>query len=93
MRATGIAATTAFCAPALAACQADGSEQDRVASAFVSAAIRLGRELPAESAEHADPTERAERAPYPGPSRAPYIGRHRRGITVRLGAERQAAQP
>jgi hypothetical protein len=81
--ATNIAAATAFSAPPLVGCQADASEQEQIASAFVSAAIRLGRDLPA---------ERAERPPYTGPALRPYIGRHRRGATVRSGAELQAAQ-
>lgn len=90
MRATdiaaNIAAATAFSAPPLVGCQADASEQEQIASAFVSAAIRLGRDLPTE------PTERAERPPYTGPALRPYIGRHRRGATVRSGTELQAAQ-
>ena len=71
MRATGIAA------PPAVTCRADGSEQQRVARAFVAAAIRLGALLP---------TERDALPP-------PYRGRHRRSITARLDAPCQAAQP
>lgn len=86
MHATGIAASTAFSAaafpaPVLVACRADGSEQEQIASAFVSAAIRLGRDLPADSADS------AERA-----ARPPYIGRHRRTITARPGSDLQAVR-
>jgi hypothetical protein len=80
MRATDIAAAPAVSVTAPVDCQADVSEQEQVASAFVAAAIRLGRELP------------TERAPHIGPALAPYIGRHRRSFTVRLGAEVQAVR-
>ena len=92
MRATGIAATAfpaaapvSVRAPAsaLAACRPDGSEHEQVASAFVSAAIRLGHDLP---------TESAERQPSIDLDRPPYIGRHRRTRIVRLGADLQVAQ-
>ena len=61
--------------PAAFACRADGSDQERVASAFVSAAIRLGPALPTEHA-----------------ARSPYIGRHRRTVTVRPDADCQAGR-
>jgi len=91
MNATGIAASTtfsatAFPAPVLVACRADGSEQELIASAFVSAAIRLGRELPTDSAESAG------RPPHISAARPPYIGRHRRTITARSGSDLQAVR-
>lgn len=92
MRATGIAA-----APAPAACLGDFSDQQRVAQAFVAAAIRLGRvSWPSEiRVPTPDATDAAlQYLPEPDPAPSPsYRGRHRRSITASLTASCQAARP
>ena len=98
MRSSGIAALGAT----TTACRTDASDQDRVASAFITAALRLAPVPlpPAERdgvlpAEHVQmlPTELDSVAPVGrAPISAPYQGRHRRRVADRLDFSCQAAR-
>jgi hypothetical protein len=74
MRGSGIAALGAT-----TACRTDASDQDRVASAFITAALRLAPVAPV--------------APTELPISRHYQGRHRRRVADRLDFSCQAARP